>query len=189
MFWLLIIISYLLGSISFAILLCKLTGKVDPRSQGSGNPGATNMLRNTGITLAILTLIGDLSKGVLPALLAKYLNFSLPEQAWIGLSAVIGHLYPIYFHFQGGKGVATATGMLIVIAPPIAIIACCIWALTFYKTRTSSQSALFSLIVIIILCAYFQRTILYPMLVLSLLVFWRHRRNLYDLFIGHERHF
>ena len=108
MFELLLVCAYLLGSLSFAIMLSRYYGNSDPRSQGSGNPGATNMLRVAGKRLAILTLLGDLSKGLLPILLASTLDLSKQQQAWIGLAAVIGHLYPLYFNFRGGKGVATA---------------------------------------------------------------------------------
>ena len=106
MFWLLAILAYLLGSLSFAILLSRLTGNPDPRMSGSGNAGATNMFRLAGKKLAILTLLGDLCKGLLPVLVAGAMGLSLQEQAWIGVFAVIGHLFPLYFRFRGGKGVA-----------------------------------------------------------------------------------
>ena len=95
MFELLLVCAYLLGSLSFAIMLSRYYGNSDPRSQGSGNPGATNMLRVAGKRLAILTLLGDLSKGLLPILLASYLGFSKQQQAWVGSAAVIGHLSPL----------------------------------------------------------------------------------------------
>ncbi|HKM27628.1 MAG TPA: glycerol-3-phosphate acyltransferase, partial [Thiopseudomonas sp.] len=98
MFELLLLCAYLLGSLSFAILLSRYYGNSDPRAQGSGNPGATNMLRVAGKRLAILTLLGDLSKGLVPILFASTLGLSQQQQAWIGLAAVIGHLYPIYFN-------------------------------------------------------------------------------------------
>ncbi len=107
MFWLLAILAYLLGSLSFAILLSRLAGGPDPRAERLADPGATNMLRVAGKKLAVMTLIGDLVKGLLPVLLAKLLGQPAAEQAWIGLAAVLGHLYPLYFHFRGGKGVAT----------------------------------------------------------------------------------
>ena len=102
MFWLLAILAYLLGSLSFAILLSRLAGGPDPRASGSGNPGATNMLRVAGKKLAVMTLLGDLLKGLLPILIAKLFGLSLHQQAWIGLAAVVGHLYPLYFRFRGG---------------------------------------------------------------------------------------
>src|SRR3989344_1311991 len=98
MFWLLAILAYLLGSLSFAILLSRLAGRPDPRAAGSGNPGATNMLRVAGKRLAILTLLGDLLKGLLPVLIASLLNFNLQQQAWVGMAAVVGHPSPLYFN-------------------------------------------------------------------------------------------
>lgn len=189
MFWLLLIFSYLLGSVSFAILLSKFTGKADPRSLGSGNPGATNMMRIAGARLAIFTLIGDLIKGILPVFLAKQLDFTLQQQAWIGVAAIIGHLYPLYFRFKGGKGVATAAGMLLVLCPFIGISAIIIWGITFYLTRTSSLSALLALAVMFISSLLFEQSILYPIALLSTLILWRHRQNLLDLIAGQERHF
>src|SRR5690606_27281293 len=123
MFWLLAILAYLLGSLSFAILLSRLVGAPDPRANGSGNPGATNMLRVAGRRMAILTLLGDVLKALLPVVLAGLFGFSLQDQAWIGLAAVVGHLYPVFFHFRGGKGVATAAGMLLGLYPLAALLA------------------------------------------------------------------
>ncbi|UYZ83907.1 glycerol-3-phosphate 1-O-acyltransferase PlsY [Entomomonas sp. E2T0] len=189
MFWLLLLFSYLLGSVSFAILLSKVTGKTDPRSLGSGNPGATNMMRVAGMRLAVFTLIGDLIKGILPVFIAKQLDFTLEQQAWIGIGAVIGHLYPIYFRFKGGKGVATAAGMVLAVSPIIGMIAIIAWGITFYFTRTSSLSALLALAVMTMISILFEHTILLPILVLCVLILWRHRRNLRDLIAGRERHF
>lgn len=142
MFWLLAMLAYLLGSMSFAILLSRLTGNPDPRMSGSGNAGATNMLRLAGKKLAILTLLGDLCKGLLPVLLAYQLGCTLQQQAWIGACAVVGHMYPLYFRFRGGKGVATAAGMLLGLYPPAALLAAVAWLLTFQLSRTSSLASL-----------------------------------------------
>jgi len=189
MFWLLAILAYLLGSLSFAILLSRMTGLADPRASGSGNPGATNMLRVAGKRLAILTLIGDLFKGLLPVLIAAHLDFTVRDQAWLGLAAVIGHLYPIYFRFRGGKGVATAAGMLLGLYPPAALLALGAWLLTFTLTRTSSLAALTAAPLTLPLLAWQQPAALLPMCVLSGLIVWRHRGNLRDLWAGNERHF
>ncbi|WP_296132759.1 glycerol-3-phosphate 1-O-acyltransferase PlsY [Pseudomonas sp. Ga0074129] len=189
MFWLLAIFAYLLGSLSFAILLSRLAGGPDPRASGSGNPGATNMLRVAGKRLAIFTLIGDLLKGLLPILLADLLGFNLQQQAWIGLAAVIGHLYPMYFNFRGGKGVATAAGMLLGLYPPAALLAVAAWALVFVLTRTSSLAALIATPLTLPLLAWQQPAALLPVCVLTGLIVWRHRGNLRDLFAGRERHF
>ena len=189
MFWLLATLAYLLGSLSFAILLSRLTGNPDPRMSGSGNAGATNMLRLAGRKLAILTLLGDLCKGLLPVLLAAAIGLSLQDQAWIGVCAVIGHLFPLYFRFRGGKGVATAAGMLLALYPPAALLAVCAWLLTFYLTRTSSLAALIATPLTLPLLAWQQPGALLPMSALCGLIVWRHRGNLRDLFAGRERHF
>lgn len=189
MFWLLATLAYLLGSLSFAILLSRLSGRPDPRASGSGNPGATNMFRLAGKQLAILTLIGDLFKGLLPVLLAKSGDFSLQDQAWVGLAAVIGHLYPLYFNFRGGKGVATAAGMLLGLYPPAALLAIAAWLLTFSLTRTSSLAALIATPLTLPLLAWQQPAALLPVCALTALIVWRHRSNLRDLFAGRERHF
>lgn len=189
MFWLLATLAYLLGSLSFAILLSRLTGGPDPRASGSGNPGATNMFRLAGRRLAILTLLGDLLKGLLPVLIANLLDFSLQQQAWIGLAAVIGHMYPLYFNFHGGKGVATAAGMLLGLYPPAALLAIAAWLLTFILTRTSSLAALIATPLTLPLLAWQQPAALLPVCALTGLIVWRHRSNLRDLFAGRERHF
>jgi glycerol-3-phosphate acyltransferase PlsY len=189
MFWLLATFAYLLGSLSFAILLSRLAGGPDPRASGSGNPGATNMLRVAGKRLAILTLLGDLCKGLLPVLAANLLGLDTQQQAWIGLAAVIGHLYPLYFRFRGGKGVATAAGMLLGLYPPAALLALAAWALTFALTRTSSLASLIATPLTLPLLAWQQPAALLPMCALTGLIVWRHRGNLRDLFAGRERHF
>jgi len=189
MFWLLTLLAYLIGSLSFAILLSRLAGIPDPRASGSGNPGATNMLRLAGKRLAICTLFGDLLKGLLPVLLAASLDMSVQQQAWIGLAAVCGHLYPLYFRFRGGKGVATAAGALLALYPPAALLAIAAWLLVFRMTRTSSLAALIALPLCLPLLAWPQPGALLPMSLLATLIVWRHRSNVRDLFAGRERHF
>jgi len=189
MFWLLTLFAYLLGSLSFAIVLSQLSGMPDPRAGGSGNPGATNMLRLAGRRLAIGTLLGDLLKGLLPVTLAAWLGYDVQQQAWIGLAAVLGHLYPIYFRFQGGKGVATAAGVLLGLYTPAAALAAAAWLTVFRLTRTSSLAALIALPLCLPLLAWRQPGSLLPMSVLALLIVWRHRSNLQALLAGRERHF
>ncbi|WP_287810279.1 glycerol-3-phosphate 1-O-acyltransferase PlsY [Pseudomonas sp.] len=189
MFWLLAVLAYLLGSLSFAIVLSRATGNPDPRMSGSGNAGATNMLRLAGRKLAILTLLGDVCKGLLPVLVARLAGLDLQDQAWVGLSAVIGHMFPLYFRFRGGKGVATAAGMILALYPPAALLAVAAWGLTFYLTRTSSLASLIATPLTLPLLAWQEPQALLPMSVLTLLIVWRHRGNLRDLFAGRERHF
>ncbi len=189
MFWLLVIVAYLLGSLSFAILLSHFFHTADPRALGSGNPGASNMLRVAGKKLAIFTLLGDLFKGLLPVLLASLADLSIQQQAWIGLAAVAGHLYPLYFGFRGGKGVATSAGMLLGLYAPAALLAIVSWTLAFILTRTSSLASLISTPLILPLLAWREPEALLPMSVLTLLIVWRHRSNLRNLMAGRERHF
>ena len=158
MFWLLAILAYLLGSLSFAILLSRLTGNPDPRMSGS-------------------------------VLLANQLDLSLQDQAWIGGCAVVGHMYPAYFRFRGGKGVATAAGMLLGLYPPAALLAVAAWLLTFQLTRTSSLAALIATPLTLPLLAWQEPAALLPMSALTALIVWRHRGNLRDLMAGRERHF
>ncbi|MCF5470487.1 glycerol-3-phosphate 1-O-acyltransferase PlsY [Pseudomonas syringae] len=189
MFWLLATFAYLLGSLSFAILLSRLSGSPDPRASGSGNAGATNMLRLAGKKLAILTLLGDLCKGLIPVWLAGSWGLDPSQQGWIGVCAVLGHLFPLYFRFRGGKGVATAAGVLLGLYPPAAALAIAAWLLTLYLTRTSSLAALIATPLTLPLLAWQEPHALLPMSVLTLLIVWRHRGNLRDLLAGRERHF
>jgi glycerol-3-phosphate acyltransferase PlsY len=147
------------------------------------------MLRLAGRKLAILTLLGDLCKGLAPVLIARQVGLDLQAQTWIGLCAVLGHLYPLYFRFKGGKGVATAAGLLLGVYPPAALLAMVVWSLTLYLTRTSSLAALIATPLILPLLAWREPEALLPATVLTVLIVWRHRRNLRDLFSGRERHF
>ena len=124
-FWLLAlcVAGYLMGSISSAILVCRLFGYPDPRTEGSNNPGATNVLRIGGKPAAALTLLGDVLKGVIPVLIARWLELGPLVAALAGTSAFIGHLYPIFFRFEGGKGVATAFGLLFALHWPSGLVA------------------------------------------------------------------
>lgn len=189
MIWLLALLAYLLGSLSFAILLSRLVGAPDPRDNGSGNPGATNMLRVAGKRLAILTLLGDVIKGLLPVFIASLLDLPIQQQAWIGFAAVLGHVYPIFFRFNGGKGIATAAGMLLALYPLAALFAAAIWVITFILTRTSSLASLIATPMILPLLAWQLPASLVPISLMICLIVWRHRSNLRDLWAGRERHF
>lgn len=189
MFWLLTLLAYLLGSLSSAILLGRYQGYGDPRQAGSGNPGTTNMLRLAGKRAALLTLLGDVSKGAVPVLLARYLNLSVEEQSVIGLAAVLGHIYPLYFQFRGGKGVATAAGLLLGLHWPTALCVFMAWLLVFALTRISSLASLLATPLTIPLLAWYLPPAVPMACLLSVLVLWRHRRNVRDLFSGQERHF
>ena len=117
-YFLLVVAAYLLGSVSAAIVTCRVMGLPDPRTRGSGNPGATNVLRQGGKKAALITLMGDMLKGLLPVLLARALGAPIEVLALVGLAAFLGHLFPIFFGFRGGKGVATLVGVLLVSLGP-----------------------------------------------------------------------
>lgn len=189
MFWLLAAFAYLLGSLPFAILISRLAGGPDPRAFGSGNPGASNMLRVAGKRLAILTLLGDLTKGLIPVMIADLAGFKSEQQAWIGLAAVIGHMYPLYFHFHGGKGVATAAGVLLGVYPGAALLSITSWLLVLIRTRTSSIAALIATPLCLPLLVWKLPKAVLPLTILIALIVWRHRQNMRDLWAGKERRF
>ncbi len=137
-----VIIAYLIGSISTAIVTCKLMGLPDPRKQGSGNPGATNVLRFGGKKAAIITLIGDMVKGVLPVLLAKWYGLDTMGLGLVAFAVFFGHLFPIFFRFQGGKGVATAFGCLIALSWPLGVSLGITWLIIAMVFRYSSLAAI-----------------------------------------------
>ena len=140
----LLVVAYLFGSLSSAIILCKLAGLPDPRTQGSGNPGATNVLRFGGKKLAATVLLFDVLKGVIPVAIAHMIDLDL-DMVWVAataFAAFLGHLFPIFFEFKGGKGVATALGGFIALSPLLAAAGLVTWLVVFAVTRISSLSAL-----------------------------------------------
>lgn len=183
-----VLIAYLTGSISSAIVTCKIMGLPDPRTQGSGNPGATNVLRLGGKKAAIITLIGDVLKGVLVVLAAKLYGFDPLALSLITFAVFLGHIFPVFFHFEGGKGVATAAGCLIALAWPVGTSALVTWLLMAIVFRYSSLAA-----VVTALCApfyawYFTHNADYIILTsaMSLLLLIRHRKNIRNLLAGKE---
>jgi len=136
--------GYLVGSISTAIITCKLMGLEDPRSVGSNNPGATNVLRHGGRKAAIITLIGDMLKGLLPVIVVTMIEPAAAAIAVTGLGAFLGHIFPVYYGFKGGKGVATYYGVLLGFSWIAGIAALLIWLLTAFVSKLSSLSALVS---------------------------------------------
>src|SRR3990167_7024040 len=136
------IIAYLFGSISSAIIVCKIMGLPDPRTEGSRNPGATNVLRIGGKKAAAITLIGDMLKGFLPVFIAAIIGLDSIGLALVAFAAFSGHLFPIFFRFEGGKGVATALGCLIALSWPAALCWFATWIIVAYWFRYSSLSSL-----------------------------------------------
>jgi glycerol-3-phosphate acyltransferase PlsY len=180
--------GYLFGSISTAIIVCKLMGLPDPRTTGSRNPGATNVARLGGKKAAALTLAGDMLKGLVPVLIAHALHASPTILAATALAAFLGHLYPVFFGFQGGKGVATALGVIYGLYWPVGLLTTGIWLAMAIVFRYSSLAAL-TAILLTPLCFLWllpERPIIIAMVVLTALLYWRHRSNIANLLSGKE---
>lgn len=185
---LLIAAAYLIGSLSSAIIVCRMMGLPDPRTEGSNNPGATNVLRIGGKKAAAVTLLGDMLKGFLPVLAAGLLGVTPPVLAGVSLAAFLGHLYPLFFRFQGGKGVATALGVQFGLGWQIGGVVALIWLFMAKVVRISSLSALVSMGLAPLVVWFFRPE---PVLVgmqaaVSLILFWRHRGNIGRLLRGEE---
>jgi acyl phosphate:glycerol-3-phosphate acyltransferase len=185
---LLITAGYLLGSLSSAIITCRLLGLPDPRNQGSCNPGATNVLRIGGKKAAAITLIGDMLKGLIPVLVAKLLGADLSIQAAVAVAAFLGHLYPVFFGFQGGKGVATALGVLLGIHWPVGLLTIATWLVIAKVFKISSLAALLAILVTPLYIWWLipNQSLLIAMLFMGTLLFWRHRSNIKGLLAGTE---
>lgn len=178
--------AYLLGSISSAIVVCALLGFPDPRTQGSSNPGATNVMRIAGKGPALFTLAGDVLKGVIPVLVATALGFSATATTWIGLAAFIGHLLPVFFRFQGGKGVATAFGVLFALHWPLGVISGLVWLAVFSLSRISSLASMLAFVTAPIACWWFLPEATLPLALLSATLLARHHSNIRNLVHGEE---
>ena len=185
------VLAYLLGSLATAIFVSRALGLPDPRAAGSRNPGATNVLRLGGKKAAVLTLLGDLVKGLLPVVAARWAGLSDWSVALVALSTFLGHLYPIYFRFRGGKGVATTLGILLAVAPPLGLATLATWLLVFVAGRVSSLSALIATIAAPVYAWFLlpQTSLRVLVIVLALWVLWRHRSNVQRLLSGQEAAF
>jgi glycerol-3-phosphate acyltransferase PlsY len=185
---LLVLGGYLFGSISTAIVTCKLMGLPDPRTEGSRNPGATNVLRIGGKKAAFVTLAGDMLKGLVPVLIAQALHAGPVILAATALAAFLGHLYPVFFGFQGGKGVATALGVLFGLSWQVGLAVAAIWLVMALLFRISSLSALTAML-LAPLCFWWLRpepAFIGVMIIITVLLYWRHRTNIRDLLAGRE---
>jgi len=181
--------AYLLGSISSAIIVCKLMRLPDPRSTGSGNPGATNVLRVGGKKAAAITLIGDMLKGLIPALIAQLLHVSDLALALTGFAAFIGHLYPVFFGFKGGKGVATMLGVMFGFHWAVGLATALSWLLIAKVFKISSLAALIATVLApfyVLLIMGSNKPLIIATAVMTLILFWRHRSNIQNLFSGKE---
>ncbi len=182
-----VLVAYLLGSISSAIVVSKLMKLPDPRASGSGNPGATNVLRVGGKRAGAITLLGDLLKGLIPVIVARVLGFSEAVVAMTALAAFVGHLFPVYFGFKGGKGVATGLGVLLGLSPALAGIVLGIWCLILALFRYSSLAAL-TAVVLGLVYAWDEIPADYYIVyvIITIAILWRHRANIVRLLNGTE---
>lgn len=181
------LLAYAIGSLSSAVMVCRLANLPDPRTSGSKNPGTTNVLRLGSKKAAIATLVGDVLKGVIPVLIAVHTN----PMAWfvgpVMLAAFLGHLYPMFFGFKGGKGVATAVGTLLALSLPVGLLTVATWVIVVYSFRISSVAALVAallapLYTILLLNAQYA----IPIFIMSVFLVWRHRANINRLLQGIE---
>ncbi|URJ23171.1 glycerol-3-phosphate 1-O-acyltransferase PlsY [Blochmannia endosymbiont of Camponotus sp. C-003] len=177
-----VILAYFLGSISSAILICKILHFPDPRNFGSKNPGATNILRIAGIKIAISVILFDILKGAIPVWLGLHFEISPIFLGATAVFACLGHMYPIFFKFYGGKGVATAFGTLITIDPNSSIVMMSIWTLIVLSFGYSSLGAIVTALIIPCYAWYFQSQYLLPIIIISSLVIIKHITNIRRLF-------
>ncbi len=187
-----ILLGYLIGSISFAVVVSRLMGLDDPRKYGSGNPGATNVLRSGNKLAALLTLVGDALKGAVAVLIARALAPTLGldflDVMLAGVAAFFGHLYPVFHRFVGGKGVATAAGVLIALSPVVGLATVATWLIIAFFFRYSSLAALVAAIFAPTFWLYLfgPGPAVWPVLAMSALLIWRHRGNIAKLLRGQE---
>jgi acyl phosphate:glycerol-3-phosphate acyltransferase len=188
------LVAYLIGSLSFAVIVSKAMGLPDPHTYGSGNPGATNVLRSGSKKAAILTLLLDATKGWLAVFLAKWLAPSLGLDEWaiagVALSVFLGHLFPVFYQFAGGKGVATAAGVLLAINPWLGLATLATWLSIAACFRYSSLAALMAAIFapLYTLWLFGTKPMLWAVLAMCVLLIWRHKANIQKLIAGEESH-
>ena len=183
-----IFIAYLLGSISSAILVCRLMGLADPREGGSGNPGATNVKRLYGTKPAAITLVGDMLKGLIPVAVVNGLGWSPLAVFLVGFAAFIGHLYPVFFGFKGGKGVATMLGIMFGLSPWIGAAVAATWLFVAKVMKISSLSALIAALLAPVYIYFLSGEMnwVWGSVLMSLVLIWRHRSNIQRLLKGEE---
>jgi len=181
-------LAYLIGSISTAIITCKIMGIEDPRNTGSNNPGATNVLRHGGKKAAIITLLGDMLKGLIPVIIISQIQTDPLIIALVGLFALLGHIFPVYYGFKGGKGVATYYGVILGMNWLVGLIALAIWLVIAKLLKISSLSALVSVFFTPFILWHFSQSIelTSAVVLMTALVFWRHKKNINSLLQGSE---
>jgi len=180
-------VAYLLGSVSAAILICRLMGLPDPRESGSNNPGATNVLRVGGKLPAALTLLGDALKGLLPVAITGLIIPHPPTVALVALAAFLGHLYPVFFDFRGGKGVATALGALFGLSMQVGLLACVSWLVVCLAFRMSSLAALITFALVpLYLFTSGHNAFALVYVVMAGFLYYSHRENIKRILAGSE---
>ncbi|VAW90372.1 Acyl-phosphate:glycerol-3-phosphate O-acyltransferase PlsY (EC 2.3.1.n3) [hydrothermal vent metagenome] len=186
--YLLILTAYLFGSLNSAIILCKAMQLPDPREQGSGNPGATNVLRFGGKKLAATVLFFDVLKGVIPVFIALFIGVEQAIVAFVAFAAFIGHLYPLFFSFKGGKGVATALGVFVSMNGMVGLAILTTWLAMAFIFRLSSLAALTASVLapLYVWLLISDTTTTAVTVVISALLLWRHRSNIRNLVAGKE---
>jgi len=184
-------IAYLIGSLSFGIIVSKVIGSVDPRTIGSKNPGATNVMRGGNKMAAILTLLGDLLKATFLIMLAKWMNFNDTVITLTALAVLLGHIFPVYYQFKGGKGVATALGVFLGLDVLFAAAILCIWIMTFLIWRYSSLAAIIASLSAPVMAYFFQLSNIFIFLtiLIAVIVLFRHESNIKNLIHGTEQGF
>lgn len=173
--------AYAAGSVLFAMPVCRLWRLPDPRAQGSGNPGATNVFRTGGWPPAALTLALDAGKGWLPVWLAQQFHYSIYIQAVVALCAITGHMVPVFYRFQGGKGVATALGAGLAMAPATTLILAGIWGVAMWRWRISALASVLAVVAGPVVSAVIEPSTLPLFGLLAILIVVRHRNNLIRL--------
>ena len=182
-----IVLAYLIGSINMSIIIAKLSGLPDPRTTGSGNAGATNTLRISGKKEAAYVLIGDLAKGVIAVVIGRLLELDAFMLGLTALAAVVGHIFPIFFQFKGGKGVATTLGVLLVLNLWIGLFALAVWGLVAYLSKYASLAS-FSAAAAAIIATILLKDLPYlPAIIgMATLITWKHKANINRLRTGNE---
>lgn len=181
-----ILAAYALGSISSAVLVCKMRGLPDPRTEGSGNPGATNVLRIGGVSSAAMVLFFDMLKGALPAYTAFTMGIDAVFLGIIAVAACLGHIFPIFFGFKGGKGVATAFGAMAPIGDDLALCLMASWVVLVAITRYSSLAAILTALAAPLYTHWLDERFTIPVAMLSALIIIRHKDNILRLIKGEE---
>jgi len=187
--WLLVPVAYLIGSVSSAIIVCHLMGLDDPREHGSGNPGATNVMRIGGKKAAAITLFGDALKGLLPVLLAKSMGGDSLVLALVVFAAFLGHLYPVFFAFKGGKGVATTFGVTLGVDLLLGLAVSGSWFIVYKISKISSLSALVAAVLTPAYVWFISEDInlVIVFVLISIILLWRHKSNIQRLIAGEEK--